>query len=255
MAFASLVREPGFYEAVGAHGVNGLLVGAMDVNASRCRRSGFDAKGRAASSSSCHPSLGNRRFGRVFLSLLICLGGISKRRQGPWRSTRPETRVLERDALRSDSSIALAVAGCQMAVQAGRDGWRVTRAPPGLGRPCSTRSSSLSKGTVGCLSMRVGVGQLGLGHAYGIDDYESVLVAGVRGHGIEVGGGDCAHAAPLHLLEEAAAADIPHEEDHLHRLDVRAGGNHVNGHDDAGVVAVAEGGQQVFRLSPRWSCR
>ena len=36
----------------------------------------------------------------------------------------------------------------------------------------------------------------------------------------------------------------------FHRLDVGAGGDHVHRHDYAGVVAVAEGGQQVFRPGP-----
>ena len=54
----------------------------------------------------------------------------------------------------------------------------------------------------------------------------------------------------LHLLEEAAAAHVAHEEHHLYWLDVGAGGNHVNGDDDAGVIAVAEGGEQVFRPGP-----
>ena len=76
------------------------------------------------------------------------------------------------------------------------------------------------------------------------------LLRASGGHRVEVGGGDGADAAPFHLLEEAAAAHVAHEEDHLHRLDVGAGGDHVHRHDYAGVVAVAEGGQQVFRPGP-----
>ena len=52
---------------------------------------------------------------------------------------------------------------------------------------------------------------------------------------------DDAHAAALHLLEEGAGFDRAHEEDDLDRLDVGAGGDHVHGDGDAGVVAVAEG--------------
>ena len=63
-------------------------------------------------------------------------------------------------------------------------------------------------------------------------------------------GGDGADAAAGHLVEEAAAADVAHEEDDLDRLDIGAGCDHIHRHDDAGVVAVAEGGQQVLRLRP-----
>ena len=49
-----------------------------------------------------------------------------------------------------------------------------------------------------------------------------------------------ADAPTLHLLEEAAAAHVAHEEDHLYRLDVGAGRDHVHGHGYARVVAVAE---------------
>ena len=73
---------------------------------------------------------------------------------------------------------------------------------------------------------------------------------GVGGHRVEVGGGNSPHAAPLHLLEEAAAAHVAHEEDNFDRLDVGARGDHVHRYDYPGVVAVAEGGQQVFRLRP-----
>ena len=55
---------------------------------------------------------------------------------------------------------------------------------------------------------------------------------------------------PFILLEEAAAAHVAHEEHDLDRLDVGAGGDHVDGYDDAGVVAVAERGQQVFGPRP-----
>ena len=69
-------------------------------------------------------------------------------------------------------------------------------------------------------------------------------VAGV--HAAQVVGVDDAHAAALHLLEEAAALHAAHEDDDLHRLDVGAGGDHVHGDGDARVVAVAEGLDQVL---------
>ena len=75
--------------------------------------------------------------------------------------------------------------------------------------------------------------------------------SGVRRHRVEVGARDGADAAPLHLLEEVAAADVAHEEHHLHRLDVGAGGDHVHGDHDARVEAVAELRDQVLGLGPR----
>ena len=55
---------------------------------------------------------------------------------------------------------------------------------------------------------------------------------------------------PLHLLEKVAAAHVAHEEHDLDRLDVGAGGNHVHGHHDARVEAVAELRDQVLGLGP-----
>jgi hypothetical protein len=63
---------------------------------------------------------------------------------------------------------------------------------------------------------------------------------GVLRHGAVVGRADHAHAAPFHLLEEAAALDGAEEHHGLERLDVGAGGDHVDRHHDARVVAVPE---------------
>ena len=94
-----------------------------------------------------------------------------------------------------------------------------------------------------------GVGLVLLAHADGVDDDEVVLGLGVGGDGLEVVGRDHAHAAAFHLLEEAARFDGAHEEDDFDRLDVGAGGDHVDGDGDARVVAVAEGGDEVLRGS------
>ena len=97
---------------------------------------------------------------------------------------------------------------------------------------------------------REGLGQLVLGNAHRVHDDETVLAVGVGRHRVEVGGGDGADAAPLHLLEEVAAAHVAHEKHHLHRLDVGAGGDHVHGDHDAGVEAVAELRYQVLWPGP-----
>ena len=75
-----------------------------------------------------------------------------------------------------------------------------------------------------------------------------VLVVGVGRDRLEVGGVDDAHATALHLLEEVAALDRAHEHDDFQRLDVGAGGDHVDGDDDARVVGVAELLQQILGL-------
>src|SRR5262249_31585763 len=49
------------------------------------------------------------------------------------------------------------------------------------------------------------------------------------------------HAPALHLLEEAARFDRAHEENNFQRLDVGAGGDHVNRDGNARVIAVSKG--------------
>ena len=86
--------------------------------------------------------------------------------------------------------------------------------------------------------------------ADGIDDDEVGLRLGVgrdAPQGVEV---DHPHAPSLHLLEVSGALDVPHEQQAFERLHVRAGGDHVHGDGDPGVVAVAELGEQVLRLLP-----
>ena len=92
------------------------------------------------------------------------------------------------------------------------------------------------------------VDEVALGDADRVDDHEPVLRPRVGGDGLEVRVADDAHAAPLHLLEVGAALDRAHEEDALERLHVGAGGDHVDGHGDARVVGVAEGGDQLVGL-------
>ena len=85
-----------------------------------------------------------------------------------------------------------------------------------------------------------------LGHAHGIHDDEALLAPGVAGDDAQVVGADHPRPAPDHLLEEHARLDRAQEEQHLQRLDVGAGGDHVHGDGDARVVGVAELGDQLF---------
>ena len=91
------------------------------------------------------------------------------------------------------------------------------------------------------------VDDLALGDADRVDDHEVGLGGGVLRDAAEVVGGHDADAAPLHLLEVAAALHRPHEHHDLDRLDVGAGGDHVDGDDDARVVVVAELGEEGLR--------
>ena len=103
---------------------------------------------------------------------------------------------------------------------------------------------------------RAAVGLVALAHAHAVDDDEVVLVHVLAGvHAAQVVVLDHAHAAALHLLEEAAALHAAHEDDDLHRLDVGAGGDHVHGDGDARVVAGAEGLDQVLGLARPWCGR
>ena len=97
---------------------------------------------------------------------------------------------------------------------------------------------------------RRGLDELGLGDADGVDEHEAVLGVRVGRDGLEVVWVDDAHAAALHLLEEVAAPDRAHEQHALERLHVGAGGDHVDGHGDARVVAGAERCEQVLGLAP-----
>jgi hypothetical protein len=85
------------------------------------------------------------------------------------------------------------------------------------------------------------VDELVLGDADRVDDDEAGLGGGVRGDGLEVGRGDGAGAAALHLLEVLRRADVAHEEDAFEGFDVGAGGDHVDGHGDPQSGGGAEG--------------
>ena len=100
----------------------------------------------------------------------------------------------------------------------------------------------------GLLLHGAGVGLVLLADADGIDDDEVVLGLGVGGDALQVVGLDDAHAAAFHLLEEGAGLDGAHEHDDFERLDVGAGGDHVDGDGDARHGAGAELVDEVLGL-------
>ena len=68
----------------------------------------------------------------------------------------------------------------------------------------------------------------------------------IGGDGLKFIVGDGARAAPFHLLKEALAFHRTHEKQDFQGFDVGSGRDHVHGHGDARVVAVAEGCDQIF---------
>lgn len=109
---------------------------------------------------------------------------------------------------------------------------------------CSSRT--LKEGLLTLQRLRVG--QRDVGHPHAVDDHEVRLGSGVGRHRLQLARVDDANAAALHLLEEHAALDRPHEHDDLDRPDVGAGADHVHGDGDARLEAVAERLDQVARL-------
>src|SRR6266498_3274212 len=83
------------------------------------------------------------------------------------------------------------------------------------------------------LPVERGFDELMLCHPDRVDNDEPRLVSGVGSDCLEVGGRDGACAAALHLLEVSRRPNIAEEEHALQGLDVRAGGDHVDGHGDA----------------------
>src|SRR5579864_4574972 len=92
----------------------------------------------------------------------------------------------------------------------------------------------------------MGVHQIAFADSYGVYDDEMVFDASVRGDGFEVVGRDDAGAAAFHLFEEVAALYVAEEEQAFDGANVGAGGDHVDGDGDAGIVAVAERGEMGF---------
>src|SRR5690606_29187353 len=82
---------------------------------------------------------------------------------------------------------------------------------------------------------------LALGNAHGVDEDEARLGLRIGRHGAQVGVGNAAHAAALHLLVIAFALHVTHEDQHFHRLYVGAGGDHVHGHRHARERVDTEG--------------
>ena len=78
-------------------------------------------------------------------------------------------------------------------------------------------------------------------NADGIDQYKAVFGAvGTAADALQSFGVQAAYAPAFHLLVVAAAANITHEQKYFQRLHVGAGGNHVHGDGNAGVVVIAK---------------
>ena len=102
----------------------------------------------------------------------------------------------------------------------------------------------------GLALQRVCVGEILLADADGIDDDEAVFGFGVGRDLLKLRVGDDTDAAAFHLLEEVPAAHAAHEKDDFEGPNVGAGGDHVDGDHNPGIVAVSEGREQVFGLDP-----
>lgn len=89
-----------------------------------------------------------------------------------------------------------------------------------------------------------------VGDTDGVDDDEPVLADSIGGDALEQFGVDDAGAAPLHLPIVAAGANVPHEQQALHGLDVRARRNHVDGDGDSRVERPTELLDEVLGLPP-----
>ena len=79
-----------------------------------------------------------------------------------------------------------------------------------------------------------------LGDADRVDQHEAGLFLGVGRHLAQLRRRDRARAAPLHLLEIERRLHVAQKDQHLQRLHVGAGGDHVDGDGDARVVVGAE---------------
>ena len=86
-----------------------------------------------------------------------------------------------------------------------------------------------------------------LADAYRIDDDEAGFALDPGIDLLHFGFWNDPHAPALHLLEEAARLYRTHEENNLQRLNVGAGGDHVNGDGNARVVAIAKGLKNLVR--------
>ncbi len=97
------------------------------------------------------------------------------------------------------------------------------------------------------------VDQRGVGDADRVHQDEAVLadrLVRVGGDLLELGRVDGAGAASLHLLEQHRAAHVTQEDDALQGLDVRPGGDHVDGDGDPQAGGGAQGADQLVRVLP-----
>ena len=114
-------------------------------------------------------------------------------------------------------------------------------------KPVMILSGNPVAAVVGFALKGAAVGFQRSGDSYGIDNDEVGFGGGDRGgHFFQVVKTEGACTSAFHLLKIVAAFDVAHEEQAFERFDVGAGGDHVNGDGDSGVVLVAEAGKQRF---------
>ena len=144
---------------------------------SRWRRSGFAAKGRAASSSSrCRASVTADSGGSS--CAVACLAA-SRAASGSAAFTRPETRAWRGTLLEADSMLSRSL-GVRWRFQPG-EAAAERRENVGVAVAHAHQVQQLVEWYGPFPLQGVGVGEVGLGHAHGVDDHEAVLVAGRRG--------------------------------------------------------------------------
>ncbi len=81
-----------------------------------------------------------------------------------------------------------------------------------------------------------------------VDQHEAGFFVGVGRHLAQLRRGDRAGAAPFHLLEIERRLHVAQKDQHLQRLHVGAGGDHVDGDGDARVVVGAELPDQLLGI-------
>ncbi len=153
--------------------------------------------------------------------------------------------MAEFDAARRFTQAALVV-GVELFVEAGQPAGQRGNAV-GIGGAHQDAHRQILERHAGLGDERLAGGFQRFGDADGVDD--DVVGLGGLGAGrdfFEVVHVQRAGAAAFHLLEVVAAFDVAHEEQAFERLDVGAGGDHVDGDGDARVVFVAELGEDGF---------
>ena len=142
----------------------------------------------------------------------------------------------------------LAFAGAHLAVQPDHT---IGKGCQGIRIPCAQRhiQHEFFHGNRRLALQGAGLGLFGFGDAYGVHNDKMVLVlGGRRGDFLQVILAQNASATAFHLLKIVLAAHVPHENQALDGFDIGAGGDHIHGYRNAGVIIVAEVAQDLLRV-------